>query len=167
MRMPVTGVTGVITAANLQVKHGGLKCEAGTGGGISVYTDNVMEHVVNPRNVGRIDDADAVGTVGDPGCGDWMRVYLRVKDDRIADIKFEVQGCGAAIASGSVMTELAAGKTLDEAWEIMDDTILEALGGLPAGKIHCSNLGAGALHKAIMNYVITSVERQRRSRQTS
>jgi nitrogen fixation NifU-like protein len=117
-----------------------------------VYTEKVLEHFKNPHNVGELKDADAEGTVGNPVCGDLMTMYIKVKDDRIEDIKFKTYGCGAAIATSSMTTELAKGKTLDEAMEISRQDVAEALDGLPAVKMHCSNLAADALHEAIKNY---------------
>jgi len=117
-----------------------------------VYTEKVMEHFRNPRNVGEIPDADGVGTVGNPICGDMMTIYIKVEDDRIADIKFKTFGCGAAIAVSSMITELAKGKTLDEAMKITRQAVAEELGGLPPVKMHCSNLAADALHEAVKDY---------------
>ena len=114
-----------------------------------MYTDKVMEHFKNPRNMGEISNADGVGTVGNPVCGDLMTMYIKVKDNRIADIKFKTYGCGAAIATSSMTTELAKGKTLEEAMEITRASVAESLGGLPKVKMHCSNLAADALHAAI------------------
>jgi len=118
-----------------------------------VYSEKVMEHFRNPRNVGVIEDADGVGTVGNPVCGDLMTMYIKVEDDRIVDIKFQTFGCGAAIATSSMATELAKGKTLEDALKITRQTVAEALGGLPAQKMHCSNLAADALRKAIVDYL--------------
>ena len=112
----------------------------------------MLEHFKNPHNVGELKDADAEGTVGNPVCGDLMTMYIKVKDDRIEDIKFKTYGCGAAIATSSMTTELAKGKTLDEAMEISRQDVAEALDGLPPVKMHCSNLAADALHEAIKNY---------------
>jgi nitrogen fixation NifU-like protein len=117
-----------------------------------MYTEKVMDHFRNPRNVGEISDADGVGTVGNPICGDMMTISIKVEDDRIADIRFKTFGCGAAIATSSMTTELAKGKTLDEAMEITRKNIAEELGGLPPVKMHCSNLAADALHEAIKDY---------------
>jgi len=118
-----------------------------------VYSEKVMEHFRNPRNVGVIENADGVGTVGNPVCGDLMTMYIKVEDDRIVDIKFQTFGCGAAIATSSMATELAKGKTLEEALKITRQTVAEALGGLPAPKMHCSNLAADALRRAIVDYL--------------
>ena len=117
------------------------------------YTDKVLEHFMNPRNIGDIPDADGIGTVGSEECGDMIRVWLKVSDEHLVDVKYKVFGCPAAIACCSMMTELAIGKHVDEAWELTDDQVAEALGGLPLNKYHCSNLAASTLHKAIMNYI--------------
>jgi nitrogen fixation NifU-like protein len=111
-----------------------------------------MEHFKNPRNVGEIPDADGVGTVGNPVCGDLMTIYIKVKDNRLADIKFKTFGCGSAIATSSMITELAKGKTLEEAMTITRANVADSLGGLPLVKMHCSNLAADALHAAIEDY---------------
>ena len=112
-----------------------------------------MDHFTNPRNVGEIPDADGVGTVGNPVCGDLMTVYIKVKDNRLEDIKFKTFGCGAAIATSSMITELAKGKTIEEALKITRGDVAESLGGLPPIKMHCSNLAADALHAAIKDYM--------------
>ena len=117
-----------------------------------MYSELVMDHFSNPRNVGEIEDPDGVGQEGNPTCGDIMKIYIKVKDDRIADIKFKTFGCGAAIATGSMVTEMMMGKTLEEAMELNNQAVAEALGGLPPVKMHCSNLAADALHKAIDDY---------------
>ncbi len=117
-----------------------------------MYSEKVLEHFRNPRNVGEIPDADGVGTVGNPVCGDMMTIYIKVKDNRIADIKFKTFGCGAAVATSSMITELAKGKTLDEAMKITRKDVADSLGGLPTIKMHCSNLAADALHEAIKDY---------------
>jgi nitrogen fixation NifU-like protein len=117
-----------------------------------MYSEKVMEHFQNPRNVGEIEDADGVGEIGNPVCGDIMKLYIKVKDNRILDAKFQTFGCGAAIATSSMVTELVKGKTLEEAEKISRDTVAEALDGLPPIKMHCSNLAADALHKAIEDY---------------
>lgn len=118
-----------------------------------MYSEKVMDHFTNPRNVGEIPDADGVGQVGNPTCGDIMRIYIKVKDDVIEDIKFKTFGCGAAIATSSMVTEMAKGKTLAEALKISNKAVAEALDGLPPQKMHCSNLAADALHAAIENYL--------------
>ncbi len=117
-----------------------------------MYSKKVMEHFMSPRNVGEIKDADAIGEVGNPVCGDMMTFYIKVKNDRIEDVKFKTFGCGAAIAVSSMVSEMAKGKTLDEALKISNKDVAKELGGLPKNKLHCSNLGADALHKAIENY---------------
>lgn len=117
-----------------------------------MYSDKVMDHFNNPRNVGKIDGADAVGEVGNPVCGDIIKLYLKIEDDIIQDVKFKTFGCGAAIATSSMVTELVKGKNLDDALKISNQTVAEALDGLPAPKMHCSNLAADALHKAIKIY---------------
>ncbi len=117
-----------------------------------MYAEKVLEHFSNPRNVGTIADADGIGAIGDPSCGDYLCINIKVKEERICDIKFQIYGCPAAIATSSVLTELAQGKSLDEAMQIEDLDVLEALGGLPDPKVHCSNLGAEALHQAILDY---------------
>ncbi len=108
-----------------------------------------MDHFTNPRNVGEIQDADGVGIEGNPVCGDVMKIFIKVKDDRITDAKFKTFGCGAAIAVSSIVTEMVKGKTLNEALKISKEVVADELGGLPPQKMHCSNLGADALHKAI------------------
>jgi nitrogen fixation NifU-like protein len=117
-----------------------------------IYSEKVMDHFQNPRNVGTMGDADGVGQVGNPVCGDMMTFYIKVKDNRITDVKFQTFGCGAAIAVSSMVSELAIGKTIEEALQITNESVAEELGGLPKNKMHCSNLGADALHKAIENY---------------
>jgi nitrogen fixation NifU-like protein len=112
----------------------------------------VMEHFRNPRNMGEIPDADGVGTVGNPVCGDLMTIYIKVKDGRLEDIKFKTFGCGSAIATSSMITELAKGKTLEEGMKITRANVADSLGGLPPVKMHCSNLAADALHAAIEDY---------------
>ncbi len=117
-----------------------------------IYSDKVMDHFQNPRNVGTMEDADGMGQVGNPVCGDMMTFYVKVEDNRIADVKFQTFGCGAAIAVSSMVSEMAIGKTIEEALQITNESVAEELGGLPKNKMHCSNLGADALHKAIENY---------------
>lgn len=116
------------------------------------YTEMVKDHFFNPRNVGEIKDADGVGTVGNPICGDVMTIYIKVKDEIIIDIKFKTFGCAAAIATSSILTGMAKGKMLDEALKITRDDVANELGGLPAIKLHCSNLAADALREAIKDY---------------
>jgi len=118
-----------------------------------MYSEKVMDHFMNPRNVGEIPDADGVGEEGNPVCGDMMTFYIRVKDNRLEDVKFKTFGCGAAIAVSSMVSEMAKGKTLEEALKITNRAVAEQLGGLPKNKLHCSNLGADALRKAIENYM--------------
>lgn len=118
-----------------------------------MYTEKVMEHFRSPHNMGEIPNADGVGTVGNPVCGDLMTIYIKVKDDRIEDIKFKTFGCGAAIATSSMITDLARGKTLDEAMKISRGDVADNLGGLPPIKMHCSNLAADGLHAAIQDYL--------------
>lgn len=117
-----------------------------------MYSEKVMDHFTNPRNVGEIENPDGVGQVGNPVCGDIMRLYIQVEDGIIKDVKFKTFGCGAAIATSSMVTEMVKGKTLDEALQISNKAVAEALDGLPAQKMHCSNLAADALHKAIEDY---------------
>ncbi|UCD57894.1 MAG: Fe-S cluster assembly scaffold protein NifU [Candidatus Hydrogenedentota bacterium] len=117
-----------------------------------MYSEKVMEHFSNPRNVGEIADADGIGTVGNPVCGDVMKISIKVEDNHLTDIKFKTFGCGAAIATSSMVTEMAKGKTLEEALKISNKTVAEALDGLPPQKMHCSNLAADALHAAIEDY---------------
>ncbi len=117
-----------------------------------MYSEKVLDHFKNPRNVGELKDADGEGTVGNPVCGDMMTMYIKVKDNKIEDVKFKTFGCGAAIATSSMTTELAKGKTLDEALKISRQDVADALDGLPLVKMHCSNLAADALHEAIKKY---------------
>ena len=118
-----------------------------------MYSTKVMDHFKNPRNMGEIPDADGVGTVGNPVCGDLMTIYIKVKDDRLEDVKFKTFGCGAAIATSSMVTELAKGKTLEEGMKLSRKDVAESLGGLPPIKMHCSNLSADGLHAAIEDYL--------------
>ncbi len=120
------------------------------------YSEKVLDHFANPRNIGEISDADGVGTVGNPTCGDMTTIYIRVADGRITDIKFKTFGCAAAIATASMTTELALGKTLDEALAMSRNDVADALDGLPPVKMHCSNLAADALHAAIEEYLAKS-----------
>jgi nitrogen fixation NifU-like protein len=117
-----------------------------------LYSKTVMDHFRNPRNVGVIEDPDGVGEVGNPLCGDMMTIYLKIEHDRIKDIKFQTFGCGSAIAVSSMLTEIAMGKTVEEARKITNKDVAEALEGLPKNKLHCSNLGADALHMALKDY---------------
>jgi len=118
-----------------------------------VYSEKVMEHFMNPRNVGEIENPDSVGEVGNPVCGDMMTFHIKVKDNRLDDIKFKTFGCGAAIAVSSMVSEMAMGKTLEEAMKITPSLVADELDGLPKQKFHCSNLGAQALNKAIKDYL--------------
>ncbi len=120
---------------------------------MTLYTDLVMDHFNNPRNVGAITDADGVGQIGNPTCGDVMRISIRVEGDRLADVKFKTFGCAAAVAASSMVTEMAMGKTLAEAGALTNKAVAEALGGLPPKKMHCSNLAADALHLAIADFL--------------
>ncbi len=118
------------------------------------YSQKVMEHFQNPQNMGEIENADAVGEAGNPVCGDMMIIYLNIDEDKISDISFKTFGCAAAIATSSMITEMAKGKTLKDAYDISRDDVAEELGGLPDVKMHCSNLAADALKEAIKNYLI-------------
>lgn len=118
-----------------------------------MYSEKVMNHFMNPHNVGVIEDPDGVGKEGNPICGDLMEIFIKVKDDRIVDIKFRTFGCGAAIATSSMATEMVKGKTIEEAMEITNKAVAEALDGLPPIKMHCSNLAADAIHAAIEDYL--------------
>ena len=118
------------------------------------YSEKVMDHFENPRNQGKIEDADGIGEEGNPTCGDIMKIYIKVSDNIIEDVKFQTFGCGAAVASSSMATELIKGKTLEEAWELSNKAVVEALEGLPPQKVHCSVLAEDAIHKAINNYRI-------------
>ena len=119
---------------------------------MALYTDTVMDHFMHPRNVGEIADADGVGEVGNAKCGDIMKMYLKIKDDRIEDAKFETFGCGSAIASSSMATELIKGKTVDEALAVTNKQVVDALGGLPAYKLHCSVLAEESIKAAVKDY---------------
>jgi nitrogen fixation NifU-like protein len=117
-----------------------------------MYSELVMQHFSNPHNVGVIEDADGVGKVGNPMCGDVMEMFIKVKDDRIDDVKFRTFGCGAAIATSSIATEMIKGKSVDEAVKLSNKAVADALGGLPAQKMHCSNLAADAVRAAVEDY---------------
>ena len=119
---------------------------------MALYTDTVMDHFMNPRNVGEIPDADGIGEVGNAKCGDIMKMYLKIEDNVIEDAKFETFGCGSAIASSSMATELIKGKTIDEALAITNKQVVDALGGLPAYKLHCSVLAEESIKAAVKNY---------------
>ena len=118
-----------------------------------LYSDIVIDHFQNPRNVGVIDNPEAAAKLESPVCGDLMEVFLRIDRDRIEDIKFRTFGCGAAIASSSMATEMIKGRTIGEALDLTDDKVAEALGGLPEQKMHCSNLAASAIHQALTEYL--------------
>jgi nitrogen fixation protein NifU and related proteins len=118
-----------------------------------VYSDVVMDHFMHPRNVGEIENADGVGEVGNPVCGDMMTFYIKVKDNKVDDVKFKTFGCGAAIAVSSMVSEMAKGKTIEEVRKITPEAVAEELKGLPKQKFHCSNLGAQALNKAVDDYL--------------
>ncbi len=117
-----------------------------------MYSEKVLDHFKNPRNVGEMKDADGEGTVGNPVCGDMMTMYIKVNDDKIEDVSFKTFGCGAAIATSSMTTELAKGLTLNQVLELTRQDVADALGGLPQVKMHCSNLAADALHEAVKKY---------------
>ena len=119
---------------------------------MALYTETVMDHFTHPRNVGEIPDADGVGEVGNAKCCDIMKMYLKIKDDRIEDVKFETFGCGSAIASSSMATELIKGKTIEEALAVTNKQVVDALGGLPAYKLHCSVLAEESIKAAVKNY---------------
>ncbi len=119
---------------------------------MALYSEKVMDHFRNPRNVGVIEDADGVGEVGNPTCGDIMKIYLKIKDDIIQDVKFETFGCGSAIASSSMATELIKGKPISEAMQLSNKAVIEALEGLPSNKIHCSVLAEEAIKAALKDY---------------
>lgn len=119
---------------------------------MAYYNEKVMDHFRNPRNVGILEDADGVGEVGNPVCGDIMKIYLKIEDNHITDVKFETFGCGSAIASSSMATELIKGKSVEDALKLTNKAVMEALDGLPAHKIHCSVLAEEAIKKAVQNY---------------
>ncbi len=118
-----------------------------------MYSQKVMDHFANPRNVGEIPDADGIGMEGNPTCGDAMQIFIKVENDIIVDAKFKTFGCGAAIAVSSMVTEMVKGKTIEEALKISKEAVADALDGLPPQKLHCSNLGADALKKAVEDYM--------------
>jgi len=132
-----------------------------------VYSEKVMEYFMNPRNVGEIDDADGIGEVGNPVCGDMMTFYVKVDDNRLSDIKFKTFGCGAAIAVSSMVSEMAKGKTLEEVRRITPALVAKELDGLPKNKFHCSNLGAQALNKAVDDYLEKQGEKSGKKRRRS
>jgi nitrogen fixation NifU-like protein len=120
--------------------------------GYLIYNETLIDHFMHPRNVGEIESPDAMATVGDPTCGDFIRVYIKVENDRLSAFKFLTQGCPGAISTSSIATELAVGKTLEEALKLTDNDVIEAAGGIPARKAHCSLLAIRGLHEAIYNY---------------
>ncbi len=126
-----------------------------------MYSEKVMDHFQNPRNVGEIEDASGVGTEGNPTCGDLMTIYIKVEDNIITDIKFKTFGCGAAIATSSMITEMAVGKTIEEALKISRNDVADELEGLPPVKMHCSNLAADALRAAIADYKMKQAEKEK------
>ena len=128
---------------------------------MALYSEKVMDHFLHPRNVGVIEDADAVGEVGNAKCGDIMKMYLKIEDDVIQDVKFETFGCGSAIASSSMATEMIKGRPLSEAMQLTNKAVTEALDGLPAHKLHCSVLAEEAIQSALEDY------RRRQERETS
>ncbi|MGB9627816.1 MAG: iron-sulfur cluster assembly scaffold protein [Thermodesulfobacteriota bacterium] len=130
--------------------------------GYLVYNEILIDHFLNPRNIGEIENPDAMATVGDPTCGDFIRVYLKVEDGRITEFKFLTQGCPGAISTSSIATELAIGKTLDEALQLTDNDVIRAAGGIPARKAHCSLLAIRGLHQAIANYLERQAEETER-----
>ncbi len=121
-----------------------------------MYTQKLLEHFLHPRHAGPMKDADGIGTIGDPGCGDYLRLYIKVTGDRLERVSFEVFGCPAAIATTSILAELVTGMTLEEALGVTDLDIVKSLGGLPEQKIHCSCLGTGALHRAVLDFMLRS-----------
>ena len=120
---------------------------------MALYRDTVMDHFMNPRNAGEIENPDGVGEVGNPLCGDMMTFYIKVDEGRLSEVKYKTFGCGAAIAVSSMISEMAVGRTLEEAMEITRESVADRLGGLPEQKMHCSNLGADALHKALEDFL--------------
>jgi nitrogen fixation NifU-like protein len=124
--------------------------------GYLVYNETLIDHFTHPRNVGEIENPDAMAVVGDPTCGDFIRVYLRMREGRIVDFKFLTMGCPGAISTSSIATELAIGKTLEEALQLTDNDVIQAAGGIPARKAHCSLLAIRGLHQAIQNYRLSS-----------
>ncbi len=129
-----------------------------------MYSEKVMEHFQNPRNVGEIPDADGIGTEGNPTCGDLMTIYIKVKDNIITDVKFKTFGCGAAIATSSMITEMAIGKTIEDALKITRNDVADELEGLPPVKMHCSNLAADALRAAIADYKMKQAEMEQKTK---
>jgi len=127
---------------------------------MELYSGKVMEHFANPRNVGEISDANGIGVEGDPGCGDVLKIWLKIEDEHIAEIKFKCLGCPAAIATTSAFTEYVKGMHINDAVEVNGDKVDEMMGGLPETKRHCSVLGPGALYNAVMDYVFRETMRQ-------
>jgi nitrogen fixation NifU-like protein len=127
-----------------------------------IYSQEALDHFIHPRNVFKMEDADAIATVGDPNCGDALTLFIKVRDHRIHEISYLIYGCCASIATSSMTTVLAKGKTLDEALKITEEDIVHALGGLPESKVHCSNLGVGALRSAIHTYIDQQNNREER-----
>jgi nitrogen fixation protein NifU and related proteins len=126
-----------------------------------MYSEKVMDHFQNPRNVGEIENADGIGTEGNPTCGDLMTIYIKVEDNIITDVKFKTFGCGAAIATSSMITGMAVGKTIEEALKITRNDVADELEGLPPVKMHCSNLAADALRAAIADYKMKQAEKEK------
>jgi nitrogen fixation protein NifU and related proteins len=126
-----------------------------------LYTDKVMEHFKNPRNIGVIDDADVIVQVGEPSCGDALFLFVKIDNDIIVDVKFRIKGCGAAIATSSMATEMARGKNLEDVLALTDEQVAAALDGLPEEKMHCSSMAVGALHEGILRYLSAEWEKQR------
>jgi nitrogen fixation NifU-like protein len=139
--------------------------ELGEGAGYLFYNETLIDHFMHPRNVGEIENPDAMAVVGDPTCGDYLRAYIKVKDGRISDFKFLTMGCPGAISTSSIATELAIGKTLEEALELTDNDVIKAAGGIPARKAHCSLLAIRGLHEAIAHYREKQAEESKRSQQ--
>ncbi|MDD2321486.1 MAG: iron-sulfur cluster assembly scaffold protein [Geobacteraceae bacterium] len=123
-----------------------------------MYTEQVMDHFMNPRNIGVIEDASVIIQVGDPTCGDSLLLFLKLENDIVTDVKFKIKGCGAAIATSSMTTEIVKGMRLEEALAVTDEQVAEALGGLPEEKIHCSSLAVGAVHAGILRYLSPAEE---------
>jgi len=132
---------------------------------MGMYSEKVLDHFQNPKNMGEIKDADGIGKEGNPVCGDLMTIYIKVEDNRIKDIKFKTFGCAAAIATSSMITELAKGKTLDEASKITRSDVANELGGLPSVKMHCSNLASDALQAAIKDYQNKQGKQKKKSKE--
>lgn len=131
-----------------------------------MYTEKLMQLFMNPKNVGRIEDADGIGEVGNPICGDVMKIYLKIEDDRIVDVKFETFGCAAAIATSSMVTELVKGKTIEEALKVSNKDVAEALGGLPPQKVHCSLLAEEGIKAAVDDYLAKKDKTKREASET-